>query len=1368
MKNKLLNIQRSPLEFKTVFSSFLSLGALLAVLFGATGDYQIKSVDSLANNPNDICVNVFRDYNSDGNDDGAGEPGISGVTVTAYDNVGNATTFTPGAAGVYTFTPGNADQYRIEVTGLMGNLEPSVAGATTTFFTTRGNTIDVGLHEPAEYFPDDEVFVSIPCYVDGPSNGSNADMEVLVVVPADEYTAGIGNLDPTSYYVATHRQIGSTFGVAYSRAAESIFASAFTKRHAAFGPGGTGAIYQVPLTSTVAPITSGTPSVFLDLDTYFGNDAAGENPHPDNIPDFNRDPDTYDAVGKVGLGGLALSEEENTLWTINLLDRRLYEIPLAGTPENPTPPASASDISRWPASGDLTDLIGLPGSDADKDENIRPFAVKCYRGAIYIGLVATGESSVQVNTNTGEITNTGNQSLMQGFVYKFDPVSDQFTQVLSFPLNYIRGQAIDFCSNNAQAEFFPWTPIYDKATMEAAVVGSSRRTNGADGQPDPVNDPTPDDLSPERAYPQAWLTDITFDEAGKMIIGIRDRFADQHGFKKLPPTTLTDDPNLVWNADGAGDLLVASPNTTDGGATYVLENNSRNGTNGEPFGPTTGANQQEGPGNGEFFFDDRYRPSNFFTGDGGGVCPGIDNITYFGDPNDMDPLLNPQLELGHDEISLGGVFNYNGRQVLIASAYDPIDDYDNFNNAGFLALSTVNGSRQGAALVYASQDFEQATDDNFSTFGKGNGLGDVEGVAPPAPIEVGNRVWLDDNENGIQDPGEDGINGVTVELYKDINGTMTKVAETITAADPVQGNGAYRFSASPAQAWENGQTEVLPEMDYEIRVDLASVQGQNAGVTAFTTAGANTTNDNKTDLSDSDATPTGVIAFRTGLAGENNPTLDIGAIIQAVCTITVDNAVPSLCAPQSNTYTLDVTVTYADAPAGEMITITTDNGANQSFSPAGAAGTETFTVTGLTSDGVADIDVTATFATTTTCTNTSTDAYTAPDDCSPVCSITVDNAVPSVCDPQSNTYTLDVTVTYADAPAGEMITITTDNGASQSFSPAGAAGTETFMVTSLTSDGIADIDVTAMFATTTSCTNTSTDAYDAPTSCAPVCSITVDNASPSVCDPQSNTYTLDVTVTYANAPAGEMITITTDNGGSQSFSPASAAGTETFTVMGLISDGVADIDVTAAFSTQTTCSNTSTDAYTAPADCAPVCSITVDNAVPSVCNPQSNTYTLDVTVTYADAPAGEMIAITTDNGGSQSFTPAGAAGTETFTVTGLTSDGTADIDVAAMFATTTSCTNTNADVYDAPADCSPVCMIAVELATPSPCDPNTNTYDLDVTVTYVDAPAGEMITITTDNGGSQSFTLASAAGTETFTVTGLTSDGTTDIDVTAT
>ncbi|MEL7161268.1 MAG: SdrD B-like domain-containing protein, partial [Bacteroidota bacterium] len=588
--------------------------------------------------PNDICVNVFNDYNSNGAWDGNGELGITGITVTAYDAANTASVFTSSSDGNYVFTPGNADTYRVEVTGIPSDLEPSVAGATTVFFIDRGNKVDVGLHRPAEHFLSSEVIVAVPCYVDGALNGANANEDVLVLSPADDLAPGVGNQSPTEYFIANHNQIGSTFGVAYSRAANSLLSAAFTKRHTAFGPSGTGAIYKIDLNGDrlTQPISSTGVSTLVDLNSLFGANTAGANPHPDAGTDFERDPATYDAVGKIGLGGLAMSETENVLWTINLADRRLYEIPLGGTRENPTAPA-AGDISRWPATGDLTGLPGIMGTDLST--NIRPFAVKCYRGDIYIGLVYTAESTVVFNAGTSEVSNLGDRSLLRGYIYKFDPDTDSFSQLLSFPLDYVRGQAVDFCGNNGQAEFYPWTPVYDATAFTTATMGTSRTTTT---------------FPAERVYPQPWITDIEFDEEGKMLIGLRDRFADQHGFNKLPPNAAAaSDPNTPFTADGAGDVLVATINTLDN-TTYVLENNAQNGTNGGPFGPSAGAGFQEGPGGGEFFFDDRYRPSNAgpdgFLAAPCGEDPAIDE----------DPLLDPQLQQGHDEITLGGLFVYQG------------------------------------------------------------------------------------------------------------------------------------------------------------------------------------------------------------------------------------------------------------------------------------------------------------------------------------------------------------------------------------------------------------------------------------------------------------------------------------------------------------------------------------------------------------------------------------------------------------------------------------------------------------------------------------------------------------------------------------
>ncbi|MBK8092611.1 MAG: putative Ig domain-containing protein [Verrucomicrobiaceae bacterium] len=72
---------------------------------------------------------------------------------------------------------------------------------------------------------------------------------------------------------------------------------------------------------------------------------------------------------------------------------------------------------------------------------------------------------------------------------------------------------------------------------------------------------------------------------------------------------------------------------------------------------------------------------------------------------------------------------------------------------------------------------------------------------PPSPVAdlaLGNLVWCDDNNNGIKDVGESGIDGVTVQLVKDQNldGVISSSEETtLVATTTTAGGGLYQFSA---------------------------------------------------------------------------------------------------------------------------------------------------------------------------------------------------------------------------------------------------------------------------------------------------------------------------------------------------------------------------------------------------------------------------------------------------------------------------------------------------------------------------------------------------------------------------------------------
>src|SRR5690606_20853963 len=78
----------------------------------------------------------------------------------------------------------------------------------------------------------------------------------------------------------------------------------------------------------------------------------------------------------------------------------------------------------------------------------------------------------------------------------------------------------------------------------------------------------------------------------------------------------------------------------------------------------------------------------------------------------------------------------------------------------------------------------------------------IAGNGDPSVVEVGDRVWNDQNSNGIQDPGEPGIPGVKLSL-RDYFNIGHIVAEATTDA-----NGNYYFNKSNSSL-NSGTTYML-------------------------------------------------------------------------------------------------------------------------------------------------------------------------------------------------------------------------------------------------------------------------------------------------------------------------------------------------------------------------------------------------------------------------------------------------------------------------------------------------------------------------------------------------------------------------------
>ncbi len=812
----------------------LIIGGLLAISSDASAD---------------ITGNAFRDYNNNGVDDGASEQGLQTIVVTAYDSAGaQAATATTNASGNYTLTLGSGN-YRIEFTlpsdGSLDFLRPAVSPNSSVQFAANGATVNAGFNSRAQYSdPTPDLVTSI--YRHGSAVGDTASSLLRF-----DYGAGCedANLDgvcdvfgesltgPAAVELASTDEVGATMGMAFDRTNDALFVASFMKRHAGFQRNGqTGVIYRIADPNG----SPGTPTAYVDFDAL-GID-TGTDPHPaDSAADviWEQDANSWDAVGKVGFGDLEISEDDTKLYAVNLFDRRLYTIPIQSDP------VTLADISS----------IAIPNPCSNVND-FRPFATKTYDSRVYVGVTCTGQSSVTANApaqlqhlpagspgNLAALPGYGNRNLLSAHVMAYDPVSDQFESlagtpstapVFSAPLSYPRERSIGSSLPNSATspgEWNPWTPefiVYDRDFVAGNCLS-------------------------DRAYPQPWLTDIEFDR-GNMILGIRDRFGDQTGYlQSAPPPLLinsaagpgcsTSSFANQFNGITAGDTLRACGSPQAG---WSLENNASCG------GITTPGANTEGPGGGEYYYQDDY-----------------------------DDFPNGSFQGGfHNDISSGGLAHVPGTILTVSTMYDPIDLTAEFNDGGIFWLNGDTGARERGYRLYNSSDAvgQLNLDD---TFAKANGLGDLEPLSESPSIEIGNYVWLDGNGDGVQDAAEPGVSSVTVQLWADLVGN-DGIVDTQVGTDTTDGNGNYNFGGETDANLNSGS--LLANTAYEVRIDRtqASVSAfglapQNNGTVSGSAANA--------DARDSDAanvdiagTDTAVITYTTGNFGANDDSLDIGFV----------------------------------------------------------------------------------------------------------------------------------------------------------------------------------------------------------------------------------------------------------------------------------------------------------------------------------------------------------------------------------------------------------------------------------------------------------------------------------------------------------
>ncbi|MGW1768730.1 SpaA isopeptide-forming pilin-related protein [Streptomyces sp. NPDC002073] len=302
-------------------------------------------------------------------------------------------------------------------------------------------------------------------------------------------------------------------------------------------------------------------------------------------------------------------------------------------------------------------------------------------------------------------------------------------------------------------------------------------------------------------FPQPLLSDIVFDRDGSMILGFRDRLGDQAGYEALAPEGSTDTAQRSL-FPAMGDITRVCK-TADG---WVWDSES----------PAC--------------------PNHFVPGS---APPQQDTVKeyYYADST-----------LGQLAESLQGGLAFAPRFTkTVSTIVDPL----NIFSGGVRKFDNATGA--------GSDDYQ--VDGGTGSFGKANGLGDLELLCDEAPVQIGNRVWFDRDRDGIQGASEEPLPGVTVTL-KDKAGAVLQTTTT-------NRRGEYYF-------------QVDPRTDYQITFDATTADTSGlpekpAAADLLPTAKEQGTN-RSVDSNPDPATQTETLT--TGGAGDNDHTHDAGYFIR--------------------------------------------------------------------------------------------------------------------------------------------------------------------------------------------------------------------------------------------------------------------------------------------------------------------------------------------------------------------------------------------------------------------------------------------------------------------------------------------------------
>lgn len=206
--------------------------------------------------------------------------------------------------------------------------------------------------------------------------------------------------------LATARQVGAVYGLAYDEQRETLYASAFHKRGVPFGPGGPGAIYALDLRSGNTRQWVTVPSAGRD----------SHNPTDDYFPDLS----ARGGAGTNSLGDIDISDDGSELAVMNLPSKRIYRYSLPD--------------------GELLGDFPFGAAPAAWQADAWPFGIGYNNGKLYHGVVRIAFASQDPDQ-------------LWAFVYESNPDGSGMREVASTHLRYARGM---LWPGEGQAIWNPW------------------------------------------------------------------------------------------------------------------------------------------------------------------------------------------------------------------------------------------------------------------------------------------------------------------------------------------------------------------------------------------------------------------------------------------------------------------------------------------------------------------------------------------------------------------------------------------------------------------------------------------------------------------------------------------------------------------------------------------------------------------------------------------------------------------------------------------------------------------------------------------------------------------------------------------------